>query len=100
MQNFYTINKQVAVQPIERKGAVATIQSGLAVMMQSNEAVVAEAVFDALVDDEIVLKGSKIVLPGDSEARPWNQKVFTHDGKSFVLVPIAEVMMISAPEEK
>jgi len=98
MSNFYTMQKMLAVTPIARRGVKPTIQGGIAIMSQSVETVTTELVFDAMIDNEILLKGSKIVFMGDSEAKQWNGKKLSHNGVEFVLAPMTDVLMVAPPE--
>jgi len=99
MANFYTVNKMVAIKPITNEGIKTTVIGGVAMMAQGSDVMVVEVLFDSLMDDEVLLKGSKIMLSGDSAVRSWNNKRLKHNNEYFVLVPQSEILMISPPEE-
>lgn len=96
--SFYTTQKQLAVKPIQRLGIKHSIVNGIAMMTHKKETVTVELLFDAMIDNEFILKGSKVVFLGDAEARPWNAQPVTHEGVEFVLAPYTEAIMIKAPE--
>lgn len=91
---YFTVNNKIAVKQIERKGAETSIQGGFAVLTQDTDLVESEVVISALIDGEFIRAGSKVLLPADSEAQPWNRNLLSHGDKSFVLVPYASVIAI------
>ena len=93
---YYTVQKKLAVRPLKIQGAKASIQGGIAVMQQSSNTVITEVVFDALIDNEIIPKGAKVAFLGTSEARAWNRQVLSHEGTEFVLAPFEEAILISS----
>ena len=98
--SYYTLHSQLAVRQIERKGVKAVIKGGIAVMAQSFETITVELLFDAMINNEFLIKGSRITFPGDSEVRPWNGKKMIHEGVEFVLAPYSEALMVAEPEQK
>jgi hypothetical protein len=99
MANFYTVNKMVAIKPITNDGIKATVIGGVAMISQGSDVIITEVIFDSVMDDEVVMKGSKVMLPGDSAVRSWNNKRFKHNDEYFVLVPQGEILMLSPPED-
>jgi len=91
---YMAINKKLPVVPLKATGVKAAVQDGFAYMNHMKETVMTELVFDAEVDGEIILKGTKVVFNGDVQATPWNKNVLSHEGIEFVLAPADAALLI------
>jgi hypothetical protein len=99
-KDFFTLQKKIAIRPIENKGVQGKISHGLALIAQKTDLIEAETLFDADLGGEgVILKKSKIALRGDAASASWNKEILTHEGQSFVLVPYEEVLMVKEPED-
>lgn len=99
MSNFYTPGKYLACRPLKREGITHEIRGGIAIMDHKSKTLVTEVLFDAMINNEWILKGSKVAVTGDSEAKPWNSLIMSHEGIEFVNLPYEEILLLAAPEE-
>lgn len=102
-QQFYpwmTLNDLVAVQKIESTGVKVQQERGVALMSHNKNLAVTVLVFDTEINDEMYPAGTRVAFSGESQAKPWNSGVLTHEGKSFVLAPAKEIIMYSIPKNE
>jgi hypothetical protein len=99
MSKFSTLNKKLAVKPIEYTGPKTVKQGGLALMASGVETITTELMFDAEIGDGFYMAGSKVVFLGEAAVSSWNKAKMTHDGIDFVLAPFEQAIMISAPDD-
>ena len=97
---WLTINKLIAIKPLEKNGVQSTISGGIARMNHTFQMAESELLFDAEVAGELLPAGTKVVFRGDAVVHPWNKSPITHGGVTFVLAPFDEVVMHSIPKEE
>lgn len=94
-----TINKKLAISPLEFKGVTAERRGGLAMVSQRVSTTSSILLYDADVGDGFYTKGSVIVFRGEAVARAWNKEVIKDEhGVEFVLAPLEEVLMVGEPK--
>lgn len=95
---YYTTQSSIAVKPLLNKGIETKIKGGVAIMDHVGSTVETVLVYDALINNEILPKGSLIVFSGEAVSRPWNTRVLKHRDSEFVMAPYSEVLLVGSAE--
>lgn len=81
------INRRVAIEPFEKKGATAVVNKGVVQFQEKGSLTKLRVVYD--MDDGFLRAGDHIYVRGDMKGdQRFRSILVAEDGTQFVLVPI------------
>jgi hypothetical protein len=90
-----TLNKMLAIVPIQVGRVEAEVVGGFALNKTRSQVVTSTLVLPYRVDGQLRAKGTTVYLDGLAGNEPWAKKVFsTPSGETFVLVPESRVIAL------
>lgn len=85
-----SINQQIACAPIST-GIEHEKHTGFVVVKQKNQLVPTRVIFGT---EREFFPGATVYLRGECINAPWARTIYTLENKSFILVPIADVLLV------
>jgi hypothetical protein len=88
----------VAIVPPVLNKADTEHRAGLALNTSRSQVIKADLVMDYLLQfasgnpQRVIAGTDKVIIRGDSGAKPWAKQIFNVDGKDFVLCPESEIL--------
>ena len=99
--SMITVNGYVAVVPPKNDKIEAKVEGGFAQAIQKKEVMLCELVMQFNVEGRDWVSPGKhlAIIPGEKAFSTWSKKIYSIDGKEFVLCPVNDIIGFKKVDE-